>query len=92
MLVSMVMTNVWYCPKHALHFMKAKYYLEHTIYCLFLYVSEENGCSSSKMPKDRVFHFWLPHPLWLPWLQELEDLKVLRCSPDLLNNVKIGQD
>ena len=23
--------------------------------------------------------------------QKLEDLKVLRCSPDLLNNVKIGQ-
>ena len=22
---------------------------------------------------------------------QLEDLKVLRCSPDLLNNVKIGQ-
>ena len=22
---------------------------------------------------------------------KLEDLKVLRCSPDLLNNVKIGQ-
>ena len=22
---------------------------------------------------------------------ELEDLKVLRCSPDLFNNVKIGQ-
>ena len=24
-------------------------------------------------------------------LIKLEDLKVLRCSPDLLNNVKIGQ-
>ena len=53
----MVTTNVWYCPKHALHLMKAEYYLEHTIYCLCLYVSEENGCSSSKMPKDRVFGY-----------------------------------
>ena len=69
MLVSMVTTNVWYCPKHALHLMKAEYYVEHTIYCLCLYVSEENCCSSSKMPKDRIFHIWLPHPLWLPWLQ-----------------------
>ena len=25
------------------------------------------------------------------WLNKLEDLKVLRRSPDLLNNVKIGQ-
>ena len=23
---------------------------------------------------------------------KLEDLRVLKCSPDLLNNVKIGQD
>ena len=70
MLVSIVTTNVWYFPKHALHLMKAEYYQEHTIYCLCLYVSGENGRSSSKMPKDRVFHIWLPHPLWLPWLQE----------------------
>ena len=30
-------------------------------------------------------------PLPLPSDLELEDLKVLRRSPDLLNNVKIGQ-
>ena len=27
----------------------------------------------------------------IPSSHKLEDLKVLRCSPDLLNNVKIGQ-
>ena len=53
MLVSMVTTNVWHCLTNALHLMKAEYYLEHTIYCLCLYVSGKNGCSSSKMPKDR---------------------------------------
>ena len=58
----MVTTNVWYCPKHALHLMKAEYYLEHTIYCLCLYVSEENGCSSSKMPKYRVFLYLATPP------------------------------
>ena len=26
------------------------------------------------------------------WTSELEDLMVLKLSPDLLNNVKIGQD
>ena len=32
------------------------------------------------------------HSLDADWTVKLEDLKVLRRSPDLLNNVKIGQD
>ena len=40
-------------------------------------------------------YFALVAPKLIPWIygkySKLEDLKVLRCSPDLLNNVKIGQ-
>ena len=35
---------------------------------------------------DRRRQSQYPQPLF-----KLEDLKVLKCSPDLLNNVKIGQ-
>ena len=36
-----------------------------------------------------LFFFFRPPD---PRSEKLEDLKVLRRSPDLLNNVKIGQD
>ena len=46
---------------------------------------------SSKEPSHRDGSFEYPqHMFWLR-NKKLEDLKVLRRSPDLLNNVKIGQ-
>ena len=53
---------------------------------------------SNSLDPDQARHFFWPD-LGLNCLQKLsadntrrlEDLKVMRCSPDLLNNVKISQ-
>ena len=45
-----------------LRFMKAEYHLELIINCIYLYVGQENGCSSSKMPKNRLFSYLVTPP------------------------------
>ena len=40
---------------HAFAFIKAEYHLELIIHCIWLYVGRGNGCSSLKMPKNRLF-------------------------------------
>ena len=40
---------------------------------------------------DSVFAYRLNMTIAVDWIIKLEDLKVLRRSPGLLNNVKIGQ-
>ena len=55
---------------------------------LFIYLIEQNVyifiyCS---------LIFYITSLLSVNKVYKLEDLTVLRCSPDLLNNVKIGQD
>ena len=56
------------------------------------------GHSDPKMVHDTLpFQDAFTHQIWNSYLKKLnsylklEDLKVLRRSPDLLNNVKIGQ-
>ena len=64
-MVSMVMTNAWLYPTHALHLMKADYYLELTciINCICLYVRWENGYKKAEMPKIGFSYFATPPTL-----------------------------
>ena len=46
---------------------------------------------SNSLDQDQVLQMKLSGLIWAKTICKLEDLKVLRRSPDLLNNVKIGQ-
>ena len=58
---------------------------------IFLFLNQNICCGYSKEPFRWDGSFEHPKRMLKLLCKKLEDLKVLRRSPDLLNNVKIGQ-